>query len=125
MPVDAEVMVHWLRGSLPAATDTLIQNYRDAGDLLPSTIQEWDSVTSQLQLLAEFGDRLGVPGERTDALRAIAAGIREGTTSEPSEYLQTPSKNGQVHSAENPSNHPPRRKSKAATPTRHPNRQRK
>ncbi|MFO1459328.1 MAG: CHAT domain-containing protein [Verrucomicrobiota bacterium] len=125
MPMDAEVMVHWLRGSLPAATDTLIQNYRDAGDLLPSTIQEWDSVTSQLQLLAEFGDRLGVPGERTDALRAIAAGIREGTTSEPSEYLQTPSKNGQVHSAENPSNHPPRRKSKAATPTRHPNRQRK
>ena len=128
MPVDAELMVHWLRGSLPASTDTLIQNYRNAGDLLPSTIQEWDSVTSQLKLLAEFGGRLGVPVDILNALRAIAAGIRKEATPEPTsaspEDHPSPAGDAQVRPGHVSGNRPSLRKSKAAMPARRPSRRR-
>jgi hypothetical protein len=129
MPVDAELMVHWLRGTLPTAKDLLIQNYLDAGNLLPSTIQEWDSVTNHLQLLAEFGERLGVPVELQNALRTIAAGIREGSTAEPEggppEDLRTPSSKVPAQPAGDSAKLPSRRKSKATTPARRPGRRRK
>jgi CHAT domain-containing protein len=52
MPADAQLTIHMIQGNLPESVDELVKDYRDAVSMVPRSAREFDSVTSQMRILA-------------------------------------------------------------------------
>ncbi len=76
MPADAQLTVYLLEGALnDERVSKAIAAYRDAAEGVPAASRQWNSVLSQLQLLAEFFEAAGKPA-LAEGLRHIAHALQ-------------------------------------------------